>query len=47
MNLDDLRAKHKPGIDPVPYYEDVPGGIKCLRCGTVFIGIHVCQRSNF
>jgi hypothetical protein len=40
---EDISKKYKPGIDPVPYYVESVGGVKCLKCGATFIGIHCCM----
>jgi hypothetical protein len=40
---EDISKRYKPGIDPVPYYSEGKNGIKCLRCGCEFVGVHICQ----
>lgn len=37
-----LDEDHHPGVDPVPYYGEGRFGIKCLKCGAEFVGVHVC-----
>ncbi len=39
---EDINRDYKPGLDVVPYYAEGRHGIKCLKCGVEFVGVHVC-----